>query len=159
MELSLQRYRLSHEATGGDLSVDGVFECYTVELPVKDGLPGSAIPPGKYLIDLAPSPKFLASEDIWVKQFASLIPHLLGIPHRSDILIHWGNSAHDTNGCILVGDIQEVNGVGASRVAFGVLHDKLVAARDRGEAISIEVRGGIPDAPGLPGATLDASDN
>lgn len=153
MELVLQRYRLSKDATGGDLSVDNVFECYTLELPVRDGLPGSAIPPGKYLVELLSSPKFMASVDAWVEQYALKIPHLLGIPNRSDILIHWGNSPHDTNGCILVGDTHDDAFVGASRDAFSHLWPKLFAAKERGEVISIEVRGGIPDtSPAAPAA-------
>lgn len=144
MNLILTRDKLTPESTEGTLSVDGEQECFTLELPVKDGLPGSAIPPGKYLIVLAGSPKFLASQDMWVKQFASTIPHVIGIPKRSNILIHWGNAAADTEGCILIGQQREDDFISSSRTAFEFLHAKLIDARSHGEAITIEVQGGIP---------------
>ncbi|HEX8838454.1 MAG TPA: DUF5675 family protein [Candidatus Acidoferrum sp.] len=153
MNLTLTREQLGSESTEGILFVDGEQECFTLELPVKDGKPGSAIPPGQYLIIIAGSPKFLRSTDTWVQRFAYTIPHVVGIPGRSEILIHWGNDAADTEGCILVGQTRGDNFVGSSRAAFEALHDKLIAARSRGEAISIEVQGGIPQAQ--PIETLD----
>lgn len=145
MELTLTRTTLDSNCTQGDLLVNGTFECFTLELPVKDGLPGSAIPPGKYLIALAGSPKFLSSTDVWVQRFAETIPHLLGIPNRTNILIHWGNDAKDTEGCILVGDSLAADFIGNSRKAFEELHAMLIGARRAGEAISITVVGGLPE--------------
>lgn len=147
MNLILQRDNLTDESTEGTLTVDNEPECYTLELPVKDGLPGSAIPPGTYLVVLATSPKFLRSDDLWVKQFADTIPHIIRIPNRTDILIHWGNSAADTEGCILVGQSRGEDFIGSSRAAFEALHAKMLAARQTGEAITIEVQGGIPESP------------
>lgn len=143
MELILQRLTFTDISTEGELRGAGkVFD--TLELPVKDGLPGSAIPPGQYLIQLLPSPKFMASTDSWVEQYASQIPHVLGIPKRSNILIHWGNSAMDTEGCILVGDTAAADYIGQSRKAFSELWTLLKAAKDAGEIISLTVQGGIP---------------
>lgn len=144
MNLILTRDRLDAGSTEGVLTIDGEHECFTLELPVKDGKPGSAIPPGKYLIVIAGSPKFLRSADVWVQRFADTIPHIIGIPDRSDILIHWGNDVADTEGCVLVGQTRGDDFVGSSRAAFEALHAKLMAARASGEAISIEVQGGIP---------------
>src|SRR5882762_9002915 len=104
MLLELKREWLTQSATMGELFVDGIKQCFSLELPVKDGLPYSAIPPtsvGSYIIRLLPSPKFQRSIDPWIKQYADRIPHVFGIPNRSDILIHFGNSPEDTNGCIL----------------------------------------------------------
>lgn len=146
MNLSLIRTNLTAESTEGDLLVDGVWECYTLELPMKDGLPGSAIPPGVYIVKLLPSPKFSASADPWVLQYAGAIPHVLGIPNRSDILMHWGNSPHDTEGCILVGQTQGENFVGSSRTAFAGLWLRLSNV-PAGEIISLTVNGGRTSAP------------
>lgn len=145
INLVLQRDLLTDESTEGTLTVDGVQECFSLELPVKDGLPGSAIPPGTYPVVLAGSPKFLSSSDLWVQRFASTIPHLINIPNRTDILIHWGNSAADTEGCILVGQSRGEDFIGSSRAAFEALHAKMLAARVNGEAITIQVQGGIPE--------------
>ena len=107
MKLTLCRLTLTPDSTTGQLYIDGQPFCYTLELPVIDGLPGSAIPEGTYPVVLAPSPKFMRSNDPWVLKFAQLIPHLYQIPDRTDILIHFGNTADDTNGCILVGTASE----------------------------------------------------
>src|SRR5690348_18052311 len=86
MKLILQRLITTDNSTTGQLSVDGETECFTLELPHKDGLPGSAIPAGTYQVVLAPSPKFLQSRDPWVKKYAGKIPHIQNIPNRSNIL-------------------------------------------------------------------------
>ena len=143
MDLNLQRTNLDATCTEGELYVDGSFECYTLELPVKDGLPGSAIPPGKYIIKMLPSPKFELSTDPWVMKYAGAIPHVLGIPNRSNILIHWGNDAQDTEGCILVGATQGQDFIGNSRAAFTELWEQIENA-DPGEIIILQVDGGIP---------------
>src|SRR6266850_8077077 len=118
LELILQRTHFTSRSTCGELSVGERIGPYTLELPVKDGLPGSAIPPGRYKVELSPSPKFMSSMDPWVQRFAHQIPHINGIPHRSHILIHWGNYPDDTDGCILVGLTHDLDMVGESRKAF-----------------------------------------
>lgn len=144
MEMILTRTDLFANSTQGELRIGDWFCFFTLELAVKDGLPGSCIPPGKYLVKLLPSPKFEQSTDPWVMQYATQIPHLLGIPNRSDILIHWGNAPHDTEGCILVGLDSTQNFIGHSREAFAQLWNILVNQPAPGEPITIEVRGGIP---------------
>lgn len=118
VKLTLNRTNCGPDSTTGELLAEGRHIAYTLELPVKDGLPGSAIPEGTYPVVLAPSPKFMASSDQWVLHYAQLIPHLYHIPDRTNILIHWGNLAEDTNGCILVGRTVGVNFIGDSRLAF-----------------------------------------
>lgn len=118
MKLTLNRIFFTDVSTQGQLLIDGAPFCYTLELPMKDGLPGSAIPEGTYPVVLAPSPKFMRSNDLWVLKFAQLIPHLYQIPDRTDILIHFGNTADDTEGCILVGGAAETNFIRNSREAF-----------------------------------------
>ncbi|MGC2234276.1 MAG: DUF5675 family protein [Candidatus Acidiferrum sp.] len=143
MNLILQRMQLDAISTTGEMTWDDVT-LRTLELPVKDGLPGSAIPPGKYLVQMLPSPKFESSTDPWVLKYAGSIPHVLGIPNRSNILIHWGNDEADTEGCILVGQTEAQDWIGSSRPAFEVLWAALMGAKGRGEAISLTVQGGIP---------------
>jgi hypothetical protein len=118
VKLTLARIFLSDTSTQGELHIDGQNFCATLELPVKDGFPGSAIPEGTYPVVLAPSPKFMRSNDPWVLKFAQLIPHIIQIPDRTNILIHWGNTAEDTEGCILVGMVGETNFIRNSREAF-----------------------------------------
>lgn len=118
MEMTLTRTSFDCVCTQGSLSIDGQPQCYTLELPNKDGLPGSCIPQGRYRVVLAPSPKFMASTDAWVLKYAGQMPHLEDIPGRSLIMIHWGNSACDTEGCILVGQTESADFIGGSRAAF-----------------------------------------
>jgi len=77
--------------------LDGKVVAHTLELAVKDGLPGSAIPLGRYTVTLWNSP-----------HFGRMMPLLQGVPGRSSIEIHWGNDVEDTRGCILVGDACDV---------------------------------------------------
>ena len=89
----------------------------------------SAIPEGRYAVVISWSPKF--------KQW---LPILLGVPKFSGIRIHAGNTAKDTEGCILVGENREVGKVINSRKWLYELKQKIVEAKDRGEAVWIIVR-------------------
>jgi uncharacterized protein DUF5675 len=98
MKLVLNRDNATPKATMGQLWLDGHLVAYTLELPKKDGLPGSAIPAGTYKIGIYPSP-----------HFGRPMPLLEGIPGRSQIEIHWGNDVVDTRGCILVGEHRDLS--------------------------------------------------
>jgi len=143
MEITLQRLWFTGNSTCGELSVEGRIGPYTLELPVKDGLPGSAIPPGRYKIELAPSPKFLSVRDTWVEGYAKRMPHITGIPGRSLIMIHWGNQPENTDGCILVGLSHDTDTVGKSRQAFDSLYT-LIGEAAQADECWINVQGGLP---------------
>ena len=89
----------------------------------------SAIPEGRYAVVISYSPKF--------KQW---LPILLGVPKFSGIRIHAGNTAKDTEGCILVGENKEVGKVINSRKWLYELKQRIVEAKDRGEAVWITIR-------------------
>ena len=89
----------------------------------------SAIPEGRYAVVISWSPKFRA----W-------LPILLGVPKFEGIRIHAGNTAKDTEGCILVGRNQRVGEVLESRKWLYALKQKIVEAKDRGEAVWITVQ-------------------
>ena len=89
----------------------------------------SAIPEGRYAVVISYSPKFKA----W-------LPILLGVPMFEGIRIHAGNSAKDTQGCILVGRNQRVGEVLESRKWLYELKMKIVEAKDRGEAVWITIK-------------------
>ena len=89
----------------------------------------SAVPEGRYAVVISYSPKFKA----W-------LPILLGVPMFSGIRIHAGNTAADTAGCILVGKNKIVGQVVDSRIWLHRLKQKIVAAKDRGEAVWLTVR-------------------
>jgi hypothetical protein len=141
MELLLTRDVFDTVCTEGELKVNGQHECFTLELANRDGTPGSCIPQGTYSVVLQPSPKFQASTDPWVMQFAGQMPHIMDIPGRSLIMIHWGNNPGNTEGCVLVGKIRGVDVVNSSRAAFEELFPKIKTAVN-GEGCSITVVGG-----------------
>ena len=143
MKLTVQRLVLTSNSTCGNLFVDNDLECWTLELPLKDGLGGSCIPAGLYSVSLNHSPKF--SNDV---KFLALchelncinnMPEALSVPNREEIRIHWGNWASDTEGCILVGKSHQNDAIGESRDAFAELYAKMVKAVNNFEEISLEV--------------------
>lgn len=119
MEIRVERTEQSADSTIGELSVDGQFECYTLEdivRPVK--IKGkTAISAGRYEVIINQS-----------QRFGRLLPLLLNVPDFEGVRIHPGNTAADTEGCILVGDTKSEGSVGQSKVAFARLFDKLEAA-------------------------------
>jgi hypothetical protein len=105
----------TEKPTTGRLLI-GEVSVMTLELPWLDNQPNvSCIPEGTYRTVLAFS-----------NRYGKIMPRILGVPDRSGILIHPGNTPHDTNGCILVGMTQKPNGTLInSRVAFKLFFDWL----------------------------------
>ena len=132
MNLKLVRKIFTEESTIGELSVNGKFECFTLEDKVRAvKIHGkTAIPAGIYEVVITFSDRFK-------KQ----LPLFLNVPNFAGIRIHSGNTAADTEGCILVGTSKAANFVGGSRVAFNALFPKLQKALTK-EKIFIEVIGG-----------------
>ena len=93
----------------------------------------SAIPEGRYAVVISFSPKFRK----W-------LPILLGGPEFNKrwqgIRIHAGNSAKDTQGCILVGENREAGKVLDSNLWLHRLKHRIVEAKDRGEAVWLTIQ-------------------
>lgn len=142
MELRLKRIARRETYTIGRLSVDGVVFCDTIE--DKDrGLrqsmaraaikrlkvPGeTAIPTGLYRVTLGiKSPKM--SQRKAYDFCGGYVPRLLNVPGFDGILIHIGNTAKDSAGCILVGENKVVGKVVNSTETFTRLYEKLKSAK------------------------------
>ena len=125
MQLVLERNASDIEATIGKLYIDGIFFCYTLEDVQRDVKiqNETAIPTGTYKVLITMSPKF-----------KRLLPLLVDVPGFDGIRIHPGNTAKDTDGCILVGDSFTKDFVTNSVKTFNELFDKL-----RGEDITITI--------------------
>lgn len=96
----------------------------------------TAIPTGRYLVDMKTvSPRFGGRAQY---QFCKgRLPRLCNTPGYQGVLIHIGNTAKDTEGCILVGENKEKGKVLNSTATFRKVYTKLKAADERGEQIWI----------------------
>ena len=132
MKLLACRNQFSPVSTIGDMYVDGVWECYTLEDVVRSGpkvFGQTAIPEGAYEVRITFSNRFKRD-----------LPLLLGVAGFEGIRIHPGNTAENTEGCILVGRNKTKDFIGNSRDAFDNLYAKMLGAWMRKDPITIEVR-------------------
>jgi hypothetical protein len=119
--ITLRRTSQSHFGTFGMLlDEQGHQLCATCEEPWKDNAPMvSCVPAGTYQCVPHNTDHF---PDVW---------EVSGVPGRSAILIHSGNTIKDTHGCILVGEHflrnadMSIYGVSDSRHALDRLRDLL----------------------------------
>lgn len=155
MKLTVGRKWKKEDYTIGQLFVDGVFFCNTLEDRDR-GLASSmsleeikkrkvygetAIPTGTYTIrmDIA-SAKFAKSSWYINNCNGSKMPRLMDVPGYEGILIHPGNKALDTFGCILVGKNDVKGMVTKSKDYFLSLYNKMYAAYKKGEQITITIK-------------------
>lgn len=141
MELRVERLWPKENYTVGRLYVNNEFFSNTLEDKIidkdKSGVfdngekkvyGESAIPYGKYKVIYNWSPKFGRN-----------LPRLLDVPHFEGILIHSGNTAKDSAGCILVGKNTSKGILSESRYTSDKLNEIIDAAQKRGEEITIEI--------------------
>ena len=127
----LQRRPSIANATIGELSIEGKHECYTLEDTVRERkiYGQTAIPRGLYKVIITPSVRFKRD-----------MPLLQNVPGYDGVRIHAGNTAADTEGCILLGDKAGVDVIYQSRVAFDRFYTKLQAALIAGDVAWIDIR-------------------
>lgn len=100
MELKLVRLIFNADSTLGKLYLDGAFYAYTCEDTVRDLKPDgsgkiqnrTAIDYGRYEVVLSFS-----------NHFQKYLPLLLNVKFFEGIRIHGGNTAADSEGCVLIG--------------------------------------------------------
>lgn len=139
--MKLELVRIANRPTYciGKLYIDGVWFCDTIE-DTDRGLDDSmsvdeilkkkikgetAIPTGIYKIEITYSPKY-----------KRMMPLILGVKGYSGVRIHSGNTAKDTEGCLLVGRNTKVGMVTDSRNTYQRLFARLQNAKD----ILIEIK-------------------
>jgi len=143
MRILLQRHALKAGYTIGRMEINGRYFCDTLEdtdrglresmtedeiaaLKVKGA---TAIPTGTYRIDMQTrSPRF-----------GRVLPRLVSVKGYAGVLIHSGNTADDTEGCILVGENRERGKVLNSRATLERLLVFLRAAQADGEEIELTI--------------------
>ena len=123
--LRVERFLHHSDCEIGRVFLKGKFFCFSIEdahrtTKIKGE---TCIPCGKYPLALRWSPKFSSKynhEMIWVKN----------VPNYEYILIHWGNTICDTEGCLIVGDkigiINEKESVLNSKATYIKLYNEVI---------------------------------
>lgn len=155
MKILIERTWKKEEYTIGKLYVDGIFFSNTLE--DKDrGLASTmslgeikrikkagitAIPTGTYNIRMdIVSPKY-SKKDWFIKNcHGAKMPRLENVPGYEGVLVHPGNTAADTDGCILIGKNDVKGKVTKSKEYFLQLYNKIYAAYNKSEKISITIK-------------------
>ena len=131
MKLVLNRTYLGDSYTIGKLYIDGVYFCDTLEDKVRDLSKEekvkhqTAIPKGTYKVIVNQSPRLKRD-----------LPRLLNVPHFDGILIHRGNTADDSSGCILVGE-NKIKGKVINSTKYEI---ELVKKLKEADDVTIEVK-------------------
>jgi hypothetical protein len=136
--ISVVRKPSKNGATIGDVYVDGVRDCYSLEDEIRE-IPGrpvsewkvpgkTAIPSGKRRLVLTKS-----------QRFGKVLPEILLVEGFSGVRIHAGNTQADTDGCILVGEEVHGDTITRSKEALLELMAAISQALDGGESVFIEI--------------------
>lgn len=149
MNLTLRRIARKEGYTIGRLYINGEKFCDTLEdtdrgldqqLPLSVNMAkkkkgATAIPKGKYRVTLAVQSQRFAKKSAYA--FCNgFLPRLINVPAYDGVLIHIGNTAKDTEGCILVGKNDSVGMVTNSTATFKALYERL---KQEKENIYIEI--------------------
>lgn len=142
MRLRVHRRYLGPKYTIGSLFINGIYLCDTIEDKVRDANKDgdlddvgegkvygeTAIPYGKYKVDLTMSPKF-----------RRILPIVENVSHFTGIRIHRGNTAKDSHGCILPGE-NKVKGrvIHSTKYEMRIVESMLLAIRN-GEEMTIDI--------------------
>lgn len=135
MLLELHRDTLLDTATLGTIVIDGELQCQTLEDADRHLEAGgkklygkTAIPRGTYEITVDYS-----------QRFKRPLPRLLFVPGFEGVRIHPGNTAADTEGCILVGRRRQGYMILDSRMAFNPLHERIRNELQQGRKVYIRI--------------------
>jgi len=140
MKLKVVRETKNDVCTIGSLFINDVFFCYTLEdkdrglkqsdsllfIQAKKIFGLTAIPSGFYKLTVNQSPKF-----------KRMLPRILDIKGFDGVLLHRGNSANDSLGCILIGYKKGDNSIFESTKAETDLVNRLLLHNN--EVHSIEI--------------------
>lgn len=154
MDILVKRIAKRDTYTIGKLYINGEYFCDTIEdkdRGLKQDTPleeikrkkikhRTAIPTGTYDLTMnIISPRF-SKKSFYIQNCnGGRLPRLLNVPGFDGILIHIGNTASDSSGCILVGKNTQVGKVLNSTNTFKKLYSILDQASRAGDKIKITV--------------------
>lgn len=137
MDIKVIECDSDNECTISKVYINEVFQCYSIEDEKRDvKVKGETrIPAGIYVLGLRWSPKFSP-------KFNHKMLWVLNVPGFEYILIHWGNTDLDTDGCLVlgktVGALKKRKAVLNSVAAYEEFYPKVIAAMNRGEKVTIQ---------------------
>lgn len=153
MEIVVYRKYKKEDYTVGQLFIDGVKVCNTMEdtdrgldedmqewMIKNKKIPSrTAIPTGRYEVRMdIVSPKF-SQKPLYQEICNGKVPRLMKVKGFEGILIHCGNTHANSAGCILVGQNTVKGKLTDSEKTFRRLYADMKAAHDRGEKIYITI--------------------
>jgi Family of unknown function (DUF5675) len=134
MEIVVARIWKNDLAVTGTFSVDGVQKYFSLELP--ELFEGQANVPDKTCIPVGT----YDVQRLWSGHWDQMMPHVVGVPGRSEVEIHIANFPHDILGCIGIGKkrISDTE-IGESKEAFDEFNKDFENAIAAGEPVSIAI--------------------
>lgn len=138
MKIVQDRVEFGAHHTMSSLTIDDEWAAWVLEDVVREvkGQPVSqwkikgltAIPRGLYEVKITPSARFKRD-----------LPELLNVPGFVGIRVHPGNTAADTEGCLLPGLDRFAQSVGRSKLAFDSIFFKIKEAIAKGERVTWDI--------------------
>lgn len=141
MNITVKRKWFTNESTIGELYIDNVFQCYTLEDKDREldstmttadigkikVFGKTAIPRGTYPITISQTGIIT---DVGQRPIGGVkkLPLINNIKGYSGVFTHVGNKATHTEGCLLCGEGKGQDTLISSRPAFNKVFDKIIAA-------------------------------
>lgn len=140
MKLELKRIALHDTYTIGKLYIDGVYFCDTIEDEVRDLNKNGVFDNGEFKVKGETAIPYGTYEVVWAysPRFKRYTPRLLNVKSFTGVLIHGGNTARDTEGCIILGQNKVKGKVINSKEFVNKLYPIIKNACQKGKVI-IEV--------------------
>lgn len=140
MKLELKRIALRDTYTIGNLYIDGVYFCDTIEDKVRDLNKNGVFDNGEFKVKGETAIPYGTYEVVWSysPRFKRYTPRLLNVKSFAGVLIHGGNTARDTEGCIILGQNKVKGKVINSKEFVNKLYPIIKNACQKGK-VTIEV--------------------
>lgn len=123
--IKVERFLHHPDCEIGRVYINGEYFCFSIEDATRTTkIKGeTCIPPGVYPLATRFSPRFSKEykhDMIWVQN----------VPGFEFILIHWGNTISDTEGCLIIGDkigvVKQKDAVLNSRATYLKFYDRVI---------------------------------